>query len=129
MCFKECEGEKNPNDDPIKDALHLKPLKLWKHNIRTEENPKLSSIGDYWDEQATKEIFDLLKEYEDLFPTSISKLKWIKADLGKMKIILKPGARLVKHQPYWLNSWIKEKLKKEIDKILVASLIFPIDEA
>ena len=44
-------------DDPVKGVPHLKPLKLWKHNIGTEENPKLTtSISNYWDEENTKEI-------------------------------------------------------------------------
>jgi hypothetical protein len=33
-----------------------------------------------------KKIQDLLWEYEDLFPKSISQLKQIKGDLGEMKI-------------------------------------------
>ena len=65
--------------------LHiLKPLKLNMMNIEIEDKRKLSSIGDCWDDQSTQEIFDLLKEYEDLFPYSISLLNGIKGDLGEM---------------------------------------------
>ena len=64
-------ASKNIKDDPVRDALRLNSLKLQKHNIGTKEKPKLASIGDYQYEQTTKEIFDLLKEYEDLFPASI----------------------------------------------------------
>jgi hypothetical protein len=35
----------------------------------------------------------------------------------------------VKHRPYCLNPRIKEKVKKEVDKMLAAGLIFPIEEA
>jgi hypothetical protein len=45
-----------------------------------------------------------------------------------MKIKLKLGSRLVKHRPYRLNPRIKEKAKKEVDKIIVVELIFPIEE-
>ena len=48
--------------------------------------------------------------------------------MGEMKIELKPDSRLVKHKPYQLNPRIHEKVKKEVDKILVARLIFPIEE-
>jgi len=41
-------------------------------------------------------------------------LKWIKGDLGEMKIILKLDAKLVKHRSYRLNPRVKEKVKKEI---------------
>lgn len=85
-------------------------------------------VGDYWDEETTKEIFSLLQEYEDLFPSSVADLKGIKGDLKEMWIVLKPDTRPVKHQPYRLNSRIKEKVKMEIDKMLAAGLIFPVEE-
>jgi hypothetical protein len=53
-----------------------------KVNIGSEENPKTNSIGDYWDEKAMNEIQSLLREYEDLFPKSFSKLKGIKGIRG-----------------------------------------------
>jgi hypothetical protein len=77
---------------------------LQKVNIGIDENPKLASIGDYWDEQTMIEIQDLLWKYENMFSTNLSKLKGIKRDLGEMRIELKPKSRLVKHRPYLLNS-------------------------
>jgi len=49
----------------------------------------MASIGDYWDESTTREIFDLLHEYEDLFPASVAELKGIKGDIREMKIMVK----------------------------------------
>lgn len=43
-----------------------------KINIGTEENPKIASINDYWDEKTTKEVFYLLNEYEYLFLSLVS---------------------------------------------------------
>jgi hypothetical protein len=71
------------------------------------------------------EIQALLWEYEDLFPTKFSELKGIKGDLGEMKIELNPDSRPIKHRPYHLNPRVKEKVKKEIDRMLAAGLIFP----
>jgi len=45
-----------------------------------------------------------------------------------MKILLKLDVRPMKHQPYRLKPRVKEKVKREIDKMLVAKLIFLIDE-
>ena len=67
--------------------------------------------GDYWDEQTTREIYSLLQEYEDLFPSSVAYLKGIKGDMGEMRIILNLDARPVKHRPYRLNPRVKEKVK------------------
>ena len=50
----------------------FEPLKTIKVNIGTEETPKFSSIGDYWDEKTVSKIIDLLHEYQDLFPTNFT---------------------------------------------------------
>lgn len=55
-------------------------------------------------------------------------LKDIKVNLGAMKIMLKPYANPVKNRPYKLNPMFKEKVKKEIDKMLASGLIFLVDE-
>jgi hypothetical protein len=46
-----------------------------------------------------------------------------------MNIELKLGAKPVRHKPYHLNPRVKEKVKKEIDKMLASRLIFAIEEA
>ena len=38
-------------------------LKIKKVNIRTEETPKIASIGNYWDDRTIGQIVDLLQEY------------------------------------------------------------------
>jgi len=46
-----------------------------------------------------------------------------------MKITLKLDACLGKHIPYKLNPRVKEKVKKEINKMLEPKLIFTVDKA
>ena len=128
LYFEETKGERDIKEEPTIEGIHLLPLRTKKVNIGTEDKPKLATIGDYWDEQTTKEIFSLLKEYEDLFPSSIADLKGIKGEMGEMWIILKPDARPVKHRPYRLNPRVKEKVKVEIDKMLKFGLIFLVEE-
>jgi hypothetical protein len=84
-------------------------------------------VGDYWDEKTSQEIQSLLREFEDLFPNTFSELKWIKGVMGEMKIELKPGSNLVRHRPYCLNPRVKEKVKREIDKMLEDGLIFAVE--
>jgi hypothetical protein len=48
----------------------------------------------------------------------------MKGTMGEMKIELKPGSKLVRHRPYLLNLRVKEKVKREIDKMLEVVLIF-----
>ena len=64
-----------------------------------------------------------------MFPKTFSELKGIKGVMGEMKIELKLGYKPVRHRPYHLNPRVKEKVKKEIDKMLEAGLIFPVEEA
>jgi hypothetical protein len=48
--------------------------------------------------------------------------------MGEMNIELKLGSKPVIHRPYHLNPRVKEKVKTEIDKMLEAGLIFPVEE-
>jgi hypothetical protein len=42
--------------------LFFAPRKVSKVNIGTNENPKMESIGDYWDEKIVERITKLLHE-------------------------------------------------------------------
>jgi hypothetical protein len=74
-------------------------------------------------------VAELLREYQDLFPTKFTDLKGIIGDLGVMKITLKPDAKPVKQRPYRLNLKYKEKVCLELDKMLVAGIIEPVEES
>jgi hypothetical protein len=64
-----------------------------------------------------------------VFPKNFSELIVIKGYLGDMRIELKPESRLVKHRTYQINPQVKEKVKKEIYRMLIVLLIFPVDKA
>jgi hypothetical protein len=120
--IKETEGTREIQDTIPSHTCssYNHPLKLQKVNIGSEEHPKIASIGDYWDEKTMNEVQSLLREYEDLFPKTFSELKGIKGAMGEMKIELKPDSKPMKHRPYHLNPKVKEKVKKEVDKMLAA---------
>ena len=46
-----------------------------------------------------------------------------------MKITLKPDAKPVKQRPYQLNTKYKEKVCEELDKMLAAGTIEPVEES
>ena len=90
-------------------------MSLWKKvNIGTEETPKITSIGNYWDDKTIGQVVDLLREYQDLFPTKFEDMKGILGDLGVMRIPLKEGAKPVKKHPYSLSPKYKENARKEL---------------
>jgi hypothetical protein len=68
------------------------PSKFNKVNIGMNGNPKMARTGDYWDEQTLERIAKLLREYNDMFPTTFKKMKGIAGELGEMNIPLKPKA-------------------------------------
>jgi hypothetical protein len=49
--------------------------------------------------------------------------------MGERKIELKPGSKPVRHRPYHLNPRVKEKVKRDIDKMMEDGIIFAVDEA
>ena len=56
-------------------------------------------------------------------------MKGILADFSVMGIPLKEGAKPVKQCPYRLNPKYKEKVRKELDKMLAAGIIEPVEES
>jgi hypothetical protein len=105
------------------------PIKVKKFNIGTAEHPKMDNIGDYWDDPTIESITELLREYSDLFPTTFTEMKGIAGELGEMKIPLKPEARPIRKRPYRLNPIYKQKVKDEIDRMLEADIIKPVEES
>jgi hypothetical protein len=105
------------------------PININKVNIGTEQTPKFANVGDYWGDATIDKITELLHEYRDLFPTKFNDMKVIKGPMGEMRIPLKPDARLVKQRPYRLNPKYKEKVKIELDRILEAGIIEPVEES
>ena len=95
-------------------------IKIKEVNIAKEGQPKMAKITDYWLEQQTTKIVDLLKEYQDVFARDYKDLKGLVEEMGEMKIELLPEATPVKKRPYKLSHKYKEIVKNEIDKMLVA---------
>jgi hypothetical protein len=96
----------------LESEVFVAPIKVKKVNIGTNDNPKMASIGYYWDEQTVKRIAELLHEYSDLFPTTFTEMKGIAGELCEMKIPLKLEARPIRKRPYRRNPVYKKKLTK-----------------
>ena len=56
-------------------------------------------------------------------------MKGILGELGEMKIPLKPDAKLMQQGPYRLNSRYNERVNTELDEMLDARIIEPIEES
>jgi hypothetical protein len=73
----ESEGTCDVQGPELKVPDVAKPVKIKKVNIGSEEEPKFASIGDYWDDETIESITDLLRDYQDLFPTKFTEMKGI----------------------------------------------------
>ena len=56
-------------------------------------------------------------------------MKGIVGELGEMRIPLKPDVNLVRHRPQRLNPRYKENVRLEIEKMLEAGIINPVEES
>jgi hypothetical protein len=56
-------------------------------------------------------------------------MKGIAGELDEMKIQLRPDVRPIRQRPYRLNPIYKQKVKAEIDRMLEADIIEPIEES
>jgi hypothetical protein len=124
----EIEGEREVQGPYLDSEVFSAPIKVKKFNIGTTENPKMASIGDYWDEQTVERITELLREYNDLFPTKFIEMKGLAGELGEMKIPLKLDARPIRQRPYRMNPIYNKKVKAKIHRMLEACIIRPIEE-
>ena len=74
-------------------------------------------------------ITELLHEYKDFFPTNFIDMNEIKGPMGEMIIPLKPNVKLVKQRLYRLNPKYKGKVKIELDRMMEARIIEPVEES
>jgi hypothetical protein len=100
-----------------------------KVNIGTDQTPKLANVGDYWDDANISKITELLHEYQDLFPTKFTDMKGIKGPMGEMNISLKEDTRPIEQRPYRMNPKYKQKVNIELDRMLEARIIEPVEES
>ena len=104
-------------------------MKTTEFDISNDDQPKIEKIGDYWSEEQTTKIVNLLKEFQDVFTRDYKDLKGLVHEMDKMKIEIKLDAQPIKKRPYKSAHEYKDIIKKEIDNMLAAGIIYPIDQS
>lgn len=125
----ESEGSRDVHEPTLEIHEITEKVKIKKVNIGTEADPKVASIGDYWDDETVGHIVDLLQEYQDLFPTKFIEMKGILGDIGVMRIMLKEGAKPIKQHLYRFNPKYKEKVRQDLDKMTATGIIELVEES
>ena len=103
-------------------------FKTKKVDISNDDRPKMARIGDYWNDEKTTKIVNLLEEFQDVFSQDYKDLKGLVQEMGEMKIDIKLDARQIKKRSYKLVHKYKKIVKKEIDNMLATGIIYPIDQ-
>jgi hypothetical protein len=125
----ETKGERDVEGPRVKLPFIGQPIKIKKVNSGIEETPNLANVRDYWDAATMDKITELLHEYQDLFPTKFTDMKGIKGPMGEIRIPLKQDLKPFTQIPYRLNPKYKEKVKIELDRMLEARIIEPVEES
>ena len=86
------EGKWLINETKAPEWLDAK-VKTKEVDISTDDQPKIVKIGDYWREEQTTEIVNLLKEFQDVFSRDYKDLKGLVHEMGEMNIDIKPYLR------------------------------------
>ena len=69
--ISEYEGSRAVVGPPLECPEITAKLKIKKVNIGSEATLKLTSIGDYWDDENIGQVADLLQEYHDCSPQDL----------------------------------------------------------
>jgi hypothetical protein len=123
------EGHRDVEEPGVELPFIGQLIKIKKVNIGIDQSPNFVNVGDYWNVSTIDKITELMHEYQDLFPTKFTNMKGIKGPMGEMRIPLNLDARPLKQRPYRLNPKYKEKVKIELDKMLEAGIIKPVEES
>jgi hypothetical protein len=59
----ETKGQRDVEGPGVELPFIGQPIKIKKVNIGTEQAPKLTNVGDYWDDATIYKITELLHEY------------------------------------------------------------------
>ena len=96
------EGSQPINEAKAPEWLDAK-VKTREFYISNDDRPKMTKIGDYWSEEQTIEIVNLLKEFQDFFARDYKDIKGLVQETGEMKINIKPEEKPIKKRPYKLT--------------------------
>ena len=64
-----------------------------------------------------------------MFPTKFPEMKGILGYLGEMNILLNPDAKPIRQRLYRLNTQYNKRVKAELDIMLNAGIIEPVEES
>jgi hypothetical protein len=93
-------------------------------NIGTPESPKNVKIGVQYSDEEKMKFSRLLGEFQDVFDWSYEDLHVFDPALIQHAIPIKEGIKLVRKKQIPINPALEETIRKELEKLLKARIIF-----
>jgi hypothetical protein len=98
-------------------------------NVGTETKPVYLKVNAHLDQALAQEAEELFWEYKDVFAWTYKDLKGIPPSVALHRIELNKDVPLVHHAHYRMNLNYANIIKQDVDKLLKAGFIKPVEEA
>jgi hypothetical protein len=97
-----------------------------KVNLGTKDNPQCINLGLGCSEQEKVAFIKLFKEFKDVFAWTYDDLKTFDANIIQHVIPMKPQTQPFQQKLRKMHPKLKPTVKKELNKLLNAKIIFPV---
>jgi hypothetical protein len=137
-CYKMKEAQQAIDRTSASEAVKGKTIAGWtiededmikEINLGTTENPKMVRIGKELGPTYENQVIEILRDDKEVFAWTYENIKKIPPHICEHKIELKPNTKPIKQSKYRMNPNCAAKVKEEIDKLLKAGFIYPVDRA
>jgi ribonuclease HI len=95
-------------------------------NIGTPESTKIIKLGTQCSDEEKVKFTKLLREFQDVFAWSYEDLLGFDPTLIQHSITIKEGIKIVRKKQRPINPALEATIRKELEKLLKANIIFPI---
>lgn len=126
------------DNTPATKALSQQVITGWTHgskeqvqlvNLGTKQEPKNVKINADAPDVIKQATIALFREYHDIFAWTHEDLKGIPRTIAEHTIDLVPNAHPIQQRRYRMNPHYAARVKTELDKLLSAKFISPVDSA
>ncbi|XP_072080990.1 uncharacterized protein [Arachis hypogaea] len=110
----------------LQDEAKQKEKELEEINLGTEEHPRPLFMCKTLGEKEKRNLIALLTEFRDVFAWNYDEMPGLDPNLITHNLAVRKGATPVKQAPRKFSNEIEAQVKKEIEKLLVAKFVKPI---
>ena len=126
------------DETPIRDKVKTMDVAYWRHNeqdklqllnLGTAEDPKLIRMNANLNIQLTTDATSLFTEYRDVFAFSYEDLQGVPEHIATHRIELETAISPCHQAWYRMNPNYAKAVKEDLEKLLKAGFIEPVDRA